>query len=68
MTHNNVYISITIPVVFLLEHTMHGIIDWTFEAQQPEEEENWCLRAYFILIHTPVWPQQAQKENNEQEE
>ena len=39
VSRDDACISDTIPLVFLLEHTLHGIIDRPLEAEQQEEEE-----------------------------
>lgn len=43
---NEVEIRNIVPLVFLLECTLHGILDWILEAQQKEEEKDLQRRTY----------------------
>lgn len=40
MSSDSACISDTVPLVHLLEHTLHGIMDRALEAEQREEEED----------------------------
>lgn len=60
---HNTGISVTIPVVFLLEQTLSGIIDRALEAHQQEEVEDYPLFQGPLNPDTiPVRPQQVQEE------
>ena len=43
-------ISETVPLIHLLEHTLHGIMDRALEAEQREEEED------FLTSQGPLYP------------
>lgn len=42
-SYDNAGISVTISVVFLLEQTLHGLIDGALEIQQQEEDNDFLL-------------------------
>uniref|UniRef100_A0A8C5W861 HAT C-terminal dimerisation domain-containing protein n=1 Tax=Leptobrachium leishanense TaxID=445787 RepID=A0A8C5W861_9ANUR len=70
VSRDSACISDTIPLVFLLEHTLRGIIDVALEAEQREEEEAFpssqgpSLSADSI----PAGPTQIRQEEDEEEE
>lgn len=52
--------KVKIPVVLLLERTLHAIIDRALEAQQQEEEEDFLVSYDPLNPNTvPVRPQQV---------
>uniref|UniRef100_A0A8C5LZC6 Uncharacterized protein n=1 Tax=Leptobrachium leishanense TaxID=445787 RepID=A0A8C5LZC6_9ANUR len=69
VSRDSACISDTIPLVFLLEHTLRGIIDVALEAEQREEEEAFpssqgpSLSADSI----PAGPTQIRQEEEEEE-
>lgn len=53
-------ISIIILVLFLLDHTLHGVIDWALEAQYKEEEEDFMLsQSQQVLLSTASDPSES---------
>lgn len=50
VSHNEVEISDMILLVFLLEHTMNGAIDWPLDAQQKEK----CFILHQEEQHEPL--------------
>uniref|UniRef100_A0A8C5LUH2 HAT C-terminal dimerisation domain-containing protein n=1 Tax=Leptobrachium leishanense TaxID=445787 RepID=A0A8C5LUH2_9ANUR len=70
VSRDSACISDTIPLVFLLEHTLQGIIDVALEAEQRKEEEAFpssqgpSLSADSI----PAGPPQIRQEEDEEEE
>ena len=50
VSRDSACISDTIPVVFLLEQTLRGIMDRALEAEQQEEEED------FLSSQGPLYP------------
>lgn len=50
VSSDNACISDTVPLVFLLEHTLCGIMDRALEAEQREEEED------FLTSQGPLYP------------
>lgn len=49
VNHDNVCTNNTSPVVFLLEHTLSGVIDQRLEAQQYKEEEYFLVSQGLLL-------------------
>lgn len=58
--HDNAYISSTIPVVLLLEHTMHSITNRVLEAQQQKKEDYLASQGQLYSNDIPVRTQQSQ--------
>ena len=50
VSSNSACISNTVPLVFLLEHTLRGIMDRALEAEQREEKED------FLTSQGPLYP------------
>ncbi|XP_077321726.1 zinc finger BED domain-containing protein 6-like isoform X1 [Lithobates pipiens] len=66
VSRDNACISDTIPVVFLLEHTLHGIMDRALEAEQREEEEDFLSSQGPLFADTILaMPQNTQEEEEE---
>lgn len=57
MSINEAGISNTIPLVFLLDHTLHDVMDWALEAQYKEEEEDFMLsQSQQVILSTASIP------------
>ena len=66
VSRDDACISDTIPLVFLLEHTLHLIMDRALEAEQWEEEEDFLSSQgplYADII--PEGPQNTEEEEEE---
>uniref|UniRef100_A0A8C5LXF4 BED-type domain-containing protein n=1 Tax=Leptobrachium leishanense TaxID=445787 RepID=A0A8C5LXF4_9ANUR len=70
VSRDSACISDTIPLVFLLEHTLRGIIDVALEAEQWEEEEAFPSSQGQSLSadSIPAGPTQIRQEEDEEEE
>ena len=69
MSSDSACISYTVPLVYLLEHTLNEIIDRALEAEQREKEED------FLTSQGPLYPDSVpaclpitQEEDDEEEE
>lgn len=66
VSSENEGISVTIPVIFLLEQTLHDIIDRVLETHQQAEKEDFLVsRGPLYLDTIPVSPQQVHEEYEE---
>ena len=50
VSSDSAFISETVPLIHLLAHTLHGIMDRALEAEQREEEED------FLTSQGPLYP------------
>ena len=67
MSRDNACISDTIPVVLLLEQTLHGNMDRALEAEQQEEKEDFLYSQGPLYADTIVsMPQNTQEEREEE--
>ncbi|PIO22405.1 hypothetical protein AB205_0174330 [Aquarana catesbeiana] len=69
VTRDNACISDTIPVVFLLEQTLHSLMDRAIKAEQQEEGEDFLSSQGSLYTDTILsMPQNTQEEKEEKEE
>ena len=63
VSRDSACISDTLPVLFLLEHTLRGIMDRALEAEQQEEEEDF-LASQGPLYPDPIMPSSQRPEQD----
>ena len=62
-------ISETVPLIHMLEHTLRGIMDRAFKAEQREEEEDFLISQGPLYPDSgPACPPSSQEEQEEEED